>query len=216
VPSENSTASSLVLSYLGLRKAVGIIGTSLPFVLVFGKLLLDGPGIQASISDYYYTSMRNVFVGSLCAIGVFLMSYRGYSREDDITGDLACVFAVGVALFPTVPATISSGWDVIIGRVHLGFASAFFLTLAYFCLVLFRRTNPNKSMTGRKRQRNVVYTICGYAILVCIGLIVLVMLLSNSGIQKLDPVFWLESAAVLSFGISWLTKGEAILGDLKS
>jgi hypothetical protein len=25
---------------------------------------------------------------------------------------------------------------------------------------------------------------------------------------------WLESAAILAFGLAWLTKGEAILGDL--
>jgi hypothetical protein len=46
---------SLVISDLGLRKAVGIIGTALPFVLAFGKVLLEGPGIQSSVSHYYYT-----------------------------------------------------------------------------------------------------------------------------------------------------------------
>ena len=32
-------------------------------------------------------------------------------------------------------------------------------------------------------------------------------------VDKLDPMFWLESLAVVAFGISWLTKGEAILKD---
>jgi len=27
------------------------------------------------------------------------------------------------------------------------------------------------------------------------------------------PVFWLESLAVIAFGISWFTKSEAVLGD---
>lgn len=216
MPSENSTSSSLVISYLGLRKAVGIIGTSLPFVLVVGKWLLDGWGIQPSISDYYYTDMRNVFVGALCAIGIFLLSYRGYERADDIAGDLACGFAVGVALFPPTPPTGSSGLDVFIGHVHLAFAAAFFLTLAYFCLALFTKTDPTKRMTARKRQRNGVYRACGFTILACIALIVLdFSLLKNTGIQQLNPVFWLESAMVLAFGISWLTKGEAILADVE-
>src|SRR5712671_5197551 len=100
-PSGSALNNSLVISYLALRKAVGIIGIALPFVLAFGKILLDGPGIQSSVSAYYYTGMRDVFVGSLCAIAVFLMSYRGYERKDDIAGDLACVFALGVALLPT-------------------------------------------------------------------------------------------------------------------
>jgi hypothetical protein len=203
-----------VLSYLGLRKAIGILGTALPFVLVAGKMILDGPGIQPSISDYYYTSMRDVLVGTLCAIGVFLMSYRGYERADDVAGDLACIFAIGVALFPTTPPVNATSAQVTIGYLHFAFAAAFFLTLAYFCLKLFRKTDPSKPMTARKRQRNQVYTTCGYLILGCIAaLLVYGLFLAKSGIKNLDPVFWLETAAVLAFGISWLTKGEAILKD---
>ncbi len=94
----------MVMSYWELRKAVGLIGIALPLLLVAGKYLFEGPGIQDSISDYYYSVMRDVFVGSLWAIAVFLLSYRGHERQDDLTGDLACLFAIGVALFPTAPA----------------------------------------------------------------------------------------------------------------
>ena len=212
-----SSNDSLVLSYLGLRKAIGIIGTALPFVLAFGKMLLEGPGIQSSISAYYYTGMRDVFVGSLCAIAVFLMSYRGYERKDDIAGDLACVFAVGAALFPITPEMNATSGDKIVGALHLLFAACFFLTLAFFSLVLFRKTDPNKMPTQRKLQRNTVYTICGYTILACLAVIVIMALMSNdSSVKKLDPVFWLESAAVVAFGVSWLTKGEAILKDAET
>ena len=205
---------SLVLSYLGLRKAIGIIGIALPFVLAFGKILLEGPGIQSSISAYYYSGMRDVFVGSLCAIAVFLMSYRGYERVDDIAGDLACVFALGVALFPTTPDVNATSRDKIVGAMHLIFAAGFFLTLAFFSLVLFRKTNPTRKPTRAKEQRNLVYTACGYAILACIALIAVVAFLSNdSPIKRLDPVFWLEATAIVAFGLSWLTKGEAILKD---
>src|SRR5690348_5025109 len=61
---------SLVLSYLGLRKCIGIIGMTLPFVLVFGRMLLGGYGTLDSISDYYYSTVRDVFVGSLYAVAV--------------------------------------------------------------------------------------------------------------------------------------------------
>ena len=205
---------SLVISYLGLRKAIGIIGTALPFVLAFGKILVDSPGIEGSISAYYYTVMRDVFVGSLCAIAVFLMSYRGYERKDDIAGDLACAFALGVALFPTTPESGATSPEKIIGALHLLFAACFFLTLAFFSLVLFRKTNPNVAPTLKKLQRNRVYTVCGYAILLCIGLTAVVAFMSSdSPIKRLDPVFWLEATAIVAFGVSWLTKGEAILKD---
>jgi len=205
---------SLVLSYLGLRRAIGIIGTALPFVLAFGKIVLEGHGIRSSISSYYYTGMRDVFVGSLCAIAVFLMSYRGYERKDDIAGDLACIFAIGVALFPITPEYNATSQDKVIGAMHLICAALFFLTLAYFSLALFRKTDPNKTPTRRKLQRNRVYTVCGYTILAAIATLAILALLPRDAlIEGLDPVFWLESLAVVAFGVSWLTKGEAILKD---
>ena len=204
----------LVHSYLTLRKAVGIIGCALPFVLAFGKCLLQGPGIQSSISCYYYTDMRNVFVGSLCAIGVFLMSCRGYDRRDEIAGYIACIFAIGVALFPTTPSIGATSRDHLIGTVHLSFAALLFLTLAYFSIVLFTETDPHKKPTHQKLQRNAVYRICGYTILACIFFVVAVKLPPvRAFVEPLTPVFWLESVAIVAFGVAWLIKGETILKD---
>jgi len=207
---------SLVLSYLGLRKVVGVLGIALPFVLALGGMLLAGPGLQTSISDYYYTGMRNVFVGTLCAIAVFMLSYRGYDRADDIAGDIACVFSLGVAFFPTTPAGTPSDPQRLIGGLHLASAAGFFLTLSYFSLILFTRTDPTKQPTRKKVQRNKVYKVCGWIMLGAIGLIVLHALLFRGiagSLDRLALVFWLEALAVIAFGVSWLTKGEAILKD---
>ena len=204
----------LVLSYLELRKAVGIIGFALPFVLAFGKILVEGLGIQSSIRGYYYTDLRNVFVGSLCAIGVFLMSCRGYDRKDRIAGSVACVFAIGVALFPTTPYVDATSQDKLIGALHWSFAALLFLTLAYFSLALFTKTAPDKAPTPQKLQRNIVYRACGCTILACIFLIAVVALPPvKTLVERLSPVFWLESLAIVSFGVAWLTKGETILKD---
>lgn len=204
----------LVLSYLGLRKAVGIIGFALPSVLAIGKILLQGPGIQSSISGYYYTAMRNVFEGSLCAIGVFLLSCRGYDRKDETAGRLACAFAIGVALFPTTPDFGATARDKVIGGAHLSCAALFFLTLAYFSIALFTKTTADKDPTRQKLQRNAVYRVFGYTILACLLLIVAAGLAPiKARVERLSPVFWLESVAIMSFGVSWLTKGETILKD---
>jgi hypothetical protein len=206
--------SSLVIGYLTLRRAVGLLGTALPFVLSLGAFLLFHTGIQASMSSYYHTGMRDVFVGTLCAIGVFMISYRGYERQDDVAGDLACVFAVGVALFPT--ALREDLPLETIGALHLLFAALFFLTLAYFSLCLFTKTDLTKTPTPRKLQRNKVYRVCGYMLLASIVLIGLLTFLPSEIKQTLSPyhpVHWLESLGVVAFGISWLTKGEAMLGD---
>ncbi len=207
--------SSLVIGYMTLRKAIGLLGTSLPFVLSLGAFILFHTGIQASMSSYYHTGMRDVFVGALCAIGVFMVSYRGYERQDDAAGDLACVFAVGVALFPTTLRGELTALDIV-GTLHLMFAALFFLTLAYFSLFLFTKTDPTKTPTRRKLQRNQVYRACGYTLLASIALIFLLSFLPLESTQALStyhPVYWLESLGVVAFGISWLTKGEAMLGD---
>jgi hypothetical protein len=41
---------------------------------------------------------------------------------------------------------------------------------------------------------------------------VVVLMPSDSPVKRLDPVFWLESDAIVAFGMSWFTKGEAING----
>lgn len=205
----------VVMNYLQLRKAVGIIGVALPLVLVFGNMIFQGPGIQPTISSYYYTDLRNVFVGSLCAIGVFMLACKGYDRRDEIAGYLACVFAVGAALFPTTPDGTVTGAAEFIGRLHLTFATLLFLTFVYFCFGLFTSTTGNP--TQRKLQRNTVYRVCGAIILGCIALIAVVKLTSiEKSLTQLRPVLWLEAVAVMTFGVAWLTKGETILRDEQS
>lgn len=216
--------NDLVFSYLELRKAVGIIGVALPLVLAIGKLILQGPGLEPTISSYYYTDLGNWFVGSLCAIGVFLLSTRGYPDphpssgpgRDQMAGWFACIFAVGVAMFPMAPAAPPkrTQQQVDIGWAHWTLAALLFFTLAYFSLCLFTKTDPKKTPTPQKLKRNIVYHVCGYTILASILLIPVVTHTPIADrVQALHPVFWLESLAVEAFGISWLTKGETILKD---
>ena len=211
-----SGAQPLIQSYLFLRKGIGIIGVALPFVLIIGKIILGSPGISGSLSAYYYSVMRDVFVGSLWVVGVFLICYR-YDTLDDIASTIAGICAIGVSLLPTAPDVDATQRQMAIGLAHTSFATCFFLTLALMAIFLFRKTdqeNPGR----RKRQRNMVYLICGIAILACIVLAALFLLVQNlsvtSWLQPLHPIFWLESASVLAFGVAWFVKGET-LGVLK-
>ncbi|HEY2766066.1 MAG TPA: DUF998 domain-containing protein [Pseudonocardiaceae bacterium] len=212
-PVTASSQDTLVHSYLLLRRAIGLIGIGLPVVLIIGKLVIDGGGLLSSVSDYYYSDMRDVLVGSMCAIGVFLLSYRGYGPIDDLAGDLAAVTAIGVALFPTTPDDHPTRTDQIVGGLHIVFAATFFLTLAFFCLVLFRKTDQTPP-TRRKTHRNRVYLASGVIILACLALIVLSGRLIHADTGSLHPVLWLESTATLAYGVAWMTKGETILRDL--
>ncbi|MFK8186458.1 MAG: DUF998 domain-containing protein [Phormidesmis sp.] len=213
----NGPNKRLVLSYLMLRKSIGTLGILLPLVLVLGGGLLFGLGIQDTVSDYYHTGMRDVFVGTLCAMGVFLFSYNGYGRKDNRAGNLASIFVIGTALIPTTPVD-PSPLAATLGKIHILCATSYFLTLAYFSLFLFTKSHPTQPPSPQKRMRNRVYRVCGYTILGAIAAIGIYIFLIPENIQNLlepgiDVVFWLEAIAVIAFGISWFVKGEGLLKD---
>lgn len=211
-----------VVSYLALRRAVGIIGVALPIVLLTGSILIFSCNeIQGSISKYYHTVMRNIFVGSLCAVALFLWAYKGYKRDekdskymlhDNPAGNLAALFALGVAFFPTFigPNDLTSCIECdyprrLIGNFHLFWALSFFLMLAYFSIILFTK--------GNNKHENRLYKICGYTILICLLLIGIYLYWLKDifpNLQKIKPVFWLEAFALWAFGISWLRKGKLL------
>ena len=225
-----------------LRKAIGFVAVGLPFALATGEnvrdwllpraAVTDRAILEGSISAYFHTGMREVFVGSLCAIAIFLVCYKGYQRRDNIAANLAGTCALVVALFPTreqprepvapgLPAIDSSTLfssalapdPGFVSYVHFGAAVIFFATLAFMSLYLFTLTNkPNP--TPQKLRRNKVYVFCGITILVCIAVIAIGKLLLNDGVsERTHYVFVFESIAVITFGFSWLTKAEVILAD---
>jgi len=206
-----------IISYLTLRRVIGILGLLLPFILSIGAWIVFNKGIQSSVSAYYYTGMRNVFVGILFTIGFFLLSYRGYDPIDNIVGNFGFVFAVCVAIFPTAPDGLVSNLQKVLGTVHLISASLFFLTLILFSLFLFTKTNKDKSlMTRQKKGRNVIYLVCGGLMSVCMLLIVVYALLPEhtiSSVAGYNPVYWLEAMAIVAFGVSWIVKGETFMRD---
>ena len=201
--------SKQIYSFLTLRKAVGWIGILIPFTMAFGMFLFfDGRIIQQSISHYYYTGMRDVLVGAICAIALFMFFYRGYDKWDDWAGNLTGLSAVGVAWFPTA----ESGPNDFIGLIHFICAGLFFLTLAGISLFLFTKKGPDA--TRRKMTRNILYVICGLVIIACLIAILIYFNLIDNEKSESSFVFWTETIALIAFGISWLTKGGAIYRDL--
>ncbi len=204
----------IVLSYLALRKAVGAVALGLPFVLAIPWWILRHHMVESSISSYYYTGMRNLFVGSLCAIAMFMFCCRGYDRKDEVAGIFSSLCALGVAFFPTAPDYRATQRQQHIGTVHYIFAALLFSTLAYFCLVLFKMSAENKNVTRKKIQRNRVYTVCGCVIIASLTLIAILKFLKvRYLVGNVGPIFCFESTALLAFGTAWLTKGETFLKD---
>ncbi|OSY39687.1 hypothetical protein C8E95_1882 [Pseudonocardia autotrophica] len=199
-----------MLSYLGLRRAVGVIGIALPFVLVAGDLALGGDGLRDSISRYYFSPVRDVFVGSMCAVGVFLYCYR-YDRPDRLLANVTGTAAIAVALLPTRPETGATTAEIVVGWLHLVAAAIFFVGLAVFCLDLFTR---GEAGNPRKAARNRVYRICGWTIIACLALAALdAAFLPDALATRWNTLFWLEAIAIVAFGVAWFVKGDTVLRD---
>ena len=198
-------------SYLALRKAVGWIGIMLPFVLMLGVLLVfKGDRILRNISLYYHSGMRDVFVGALCSIALFLFFYKGYNKWDNRAANLAGFFSIGIALFPTVKEG-PYNWITI---VHFISAAFFFLVLSGYSIFLF--TKKELSPTKRKLQRNKIYIICGLVMIACLIAIMIFFIFLETDHPQSSFVFWAETLALIAFGVSWLTKGGTLFPDKKT
>jgi hypothetical protein len=214
-PQRPPTAGPWIISYLTLRKTIGVLGISLVPVLVIGSYLIDHlvngqpATIQTSVSAYYYTSMRNELEGILFGIGMFLLCYDGYDRQDSVVTKLAGLFGLCIALFPTSPTSEKGD---IISVIHYVTAGIFFVLLAYTSVFLF--TKSSGYPTPQKFKRNRIYRICGIVMAVTvIGIPIDGIDAIWDKIGFLHPTLILELLALASFGISWLTKGEFWMKD---
>jgi hypothetical protein len=219
-----------IISYYTMRRAIGILGITLPLILVAGSSLFgDCKEVQTSISAYYYTNMRNVFVGFNCAVAFFFFAYRGHDWRDNLAGYLGCIFVLGVAFLPCAintpnqPCLVAvSDQNPLVGKLHNMNAILYFIILIVYSLVLFPKTHMDmvtgeKMFMGRqKKKRNVVYYISGSIMTGSLLLIIAytwILKYHYPDLEQLNPVFWLESLVLLSFGISWMTKGQMIFKD---
>lgn len=205
----------LIHSFLALRKAVGVIGVALPGVLY----VVAGTAI-GSLSAGYYTAGSAYFVASVCAIGIFLLYYRGYDRKDRIASFIAGAAALVVGQVPCgcgpqgregpaflwgwAPGYATSDWPLL----HQGAAIILFTTLAVFCLFLFPLSDGSVRINRKKRERNIVYYACGVVIVLCLVAVVI----DHVWLPWLGPtgLYVIETVMMLAFGLSWAVKGEAI------
>lgn len=215
----SASTRTLVVSYLSVRRGIGGIGLLLPVVLGPVGWLVFGVDIQDNMSSYYHTSLRDVFVGSLCAIGIFLYCYEGYDWIESWTGNLGCLSALGVALFPLDPNSDPLYQRSVVGYLHTFFGGAFFLTLAFYSLYHFPRTPEDANgVSAHEAERNFIYRTSGSVILLSMlamgAYLFLLPASSKRLLNDLNFLFWMEWIAVWAFAAAWLTKGHAIFAEI--
>ena len=174
-------ARTKVMDYRALRAVIGgivillvpvvYIGNWLIFIRHPGGCFYNPQWIPGSLSGFYYTHMRNLFVGAMCAVGVFFVAYRGHDRWDDRLTNVAGLAAICIALFPTMPPYYSkspngpnqfftsanqcgpstpityhlSSHQSSIRYVHVVSLLMLFLMVFLMVLIQFTRTKPSKA-----------------------------------------------------------------------
>lgn len=213
---------------LRLRRAIGAIGLTLPFVLLANVYLFDVP-MQRSISAFFYTELREVFVSASAGVGLFLVAYEGYCREpDEVLSDRMVSSIAGVAVFTTafIPTLcyrdncyqplalfdrlIPPSMDQLQQNIHFAAAGVFLVFMGITSIRLFTRCTANDP-GPHKRRRNQCYQVFGWTILAMVLLIGVVKIFLPEQGRVWDAnwsfTFWAESVALWALGLSWLLKG---------
>lgn len=196
----------ILATYFSSRVGIAIVGILFPLILWLVGLKL-GVELQGSISAYYHTPMRDVFVGSLFAIGAFLYLYKGYSKKEDIVLDFAGIFALCIALLPTSAVTKLVCNTFTAPYLHGIFAILFFVLISYVCICGASDTLEGIKNESRKRFYKNLYRVLG-------GLMIFLPLLSALLLNLLDQtqsiVFFVELAGVWVFSAYWIVKSFEI------
>jgi hypothetical protein len=190
-------------TYISLRYGMVAVGALLPLVVYVIGRLLDGVGLQSSISSYYWVPhARDWFVGMLCATAGFLYVYKGFTTAENVALNLAAVFGLGVALIPTEQHCV--------GRCPFTWhgASAILMFVCLVYVVWFRARDTLKYLPDQSRVAwyRRWYTVIG----VVMGLSPLTAFVANAFSFLTSYVFWIETAGILAFAAYWWFKSTEL------
>lgn len=210
---------SFIVSYLTLRKLIGILGMLLPFACLVGGGLLQNARILDSVSAYYHLNMRDILVGLLVGVSLFLLTYKGYERRDMLIAIVSGIAGLGIAIFPcesrVEPSSAVGMFQLtppIAGYLHYGSSILFFVLLGINSYFLFT-LGDKENWTKRKSIRNGIYRACGLVIFASLLTLAILTIILGDKLVATVWTFVFETVMLLAFGISWLVKGETFLAD---
>jgi hypothetical protein len=213
--SPDDAGAHYVRSFLLMRIVIGLIGVGLPLALILVEWGLFDGDLRDSMSAYYYTGMREVFVGSLCATAVFLLTYKAFRRNlDNTLTSVAGLAALLVALFPTGrPSGAVAGLtplqdklgETAVRVVHYASAAVFIISLGVIC-VFFGIREGRRDPSRKTRWSPAAWRRFHFACAGVIAAALVFMLIAGSA--GLDPALLAgEWTAAWAFGASWFLKG---------
>ena len=193
-------ADYVVETYFVLRMVIAGGAMLLPPALLAWVAVDPDLVMMDSISSFYYSPARGLVVGTLVAIGVALIAYRGYTRGENRLLNAAGALALVVALFPTEDPEMP-GLNAV-NVVHAAAAVAFFVLAALSILVYGQRTLGSIPDPDLRRRYLSAYRILVGLVLVFPAL----ALLSAWVLESPAVLFAVEAAALYAFATFWLVK----------
>lgn len=191
-----------------MRIMIGVLGMALAWLVALITLSWP-PSISATYYDYRAVGTFMVVLGSA---GILLINYKGYEKIDDISATIAGIFGLGVCAFPMIydpaPETITGMFNLpsnVSNIFHCVSAACFFIVLAFMSYFLFTKTGGN--MTKQKKIRNIIYRVCGIGMLASFSLFLLNFI---PGFSCYSLTWIIEAIALFFFGVSWITKSDAL------
>lgn len=186
------------IDYRSMRLIIGLMALSMASLT-----WIFAPAGLTSISASYWQGgwSQTFFIGFLFAVASFLLAYNGVWAIELPLAKVAAVAAAGIALFPCN----CTGANPPYAFLHYVAAAVMFASLGVFSLIFYLRARAKPDKEARIR-RATVYAVCTVVIFGAIIALGLHWLLAPKG-QPTEStfVFYGEAAALIAFGISWLT-----------
>lgn len=204
-----------------LRVLIGILGMLLPFICLCGSLLLHTK-VHDSISMYYHSHMRDIFVGIMIFVSFFLISYKGYTLPDTLIYKITGIAGLCIALFPCKNIVYSRPVGAFLVNnstsdyIHLIAAFIFFVLLAINSIFLFTKSDTRVLRGTKKYYRNILFRTSGYIIILALIVLLYAELIMRDSIRIKNKItLILEMIMLFSFGVSWLVKGGVMFKEEK-
>lgn len=196
-----------IKSYQEMMRTIGVLGITLPILVIsfnwIAEIVNNIPqheriGVLTSISKYYYSFSRNIFVGVLSILAVILYTYTGDRKAHDRWASVAGASSIGIAIFPCDHELLK----------NLHFISAFLLfgTFSIFCLKFFRETDQHDIAVPSANRK--FYMYCGLAIIAGLVTCLIAFIATRKEVEESPVIFFAEAIMLLAFGLSWIRKAE--------
>lgn len=231
---EGDDASRYAVSYRAIRMWVGRLGLLLPtsLFLIDWWVLRGGILFRGSLSAYYHSGARDIFVGVLAITGFMMIVYMAGQRSTPFTrfewrlSTLTGAAALFVAAIPTkrpgapspacgpeadpVPLGCTRVQQLlgesVAGVLHFIATGIFIASLAGICFLVFAKRERDRAHLKRART----HRICGLAIVLGVSWIGVGGFL-DIHIVGWTPLLVAEVVSVYAFGLSWVLMSYDLL-----